>query len=226
MQLPTGLHAGWQTLGMQELPATGHRVGHSSWEKRLLTELTQEPHQKRIKRARKGRIVDTLRELLEVVSPRLENSQHLSESINSPQEQATAALPPIQLELTQENLELHEAFLSNSFTMSDSNKLRNMHRRHYTHILSRQASITSLQQPSYKHTYPPSQTIRVFSSTCTFDVNSPYAHHAIVRNVIESCAVENETGFSVMPYPYDPSHDPLLPCCPSICSDASAVLKG
>jgi hypothetical protein len=186
----------------------------------MVYELTQEqePYKKMNKRARKGWMVDTLRKRLKVGSGEfatvaLENNKPVLEP-SSPSRyvvlNTTVALSPIQLELTQENLELHEAFLSDSFTMSD------LHR--YAHMLSNYLRITLLQQTFHKHIYLPSQTTRS-SPTCAFEENSCFE---IIGNEIESCALETETRFNVMPYPYDPSHDPLLPCCPPICMDADA----
>ena len=63
----------------------------------------------------------------------------------------------------------------------------------------------------------PSQTIRS-SPTYTFDENSCYK----IENATESYAEKSDTRFNVMPYPYDPAHDPLLPSCPPLCMDADA----
>jgi hypothetical protein len=53
-----------------------------------------------------------------------------------------SALTPIQLELTEENLELHQAFISNECTLSDQIKVAAMQLRHYTNKrLAEQASI-------------------------------------------------------------------------------------
>ena len=120
------------------------------------------------------------------------------------------ALSPIQLKLTQESLELHEAFVSNSFTISD------LHR--YAHMLSDHLRITLLQQTSQKHIYLPFRKLRS-SLTCTFEENSCFES---IGKAIERCAVETKTRFDVEPYPYDLSHDALLPCCPPICTVTDA----
>ena len=111
---------------------------------------------------------------------------------------------PIQLELTKENLELHEAFLTQAFTLSDRLKLVTMHAQHYI-----DQEVEAIQHPYSTHVNSSSRACGIFP-TC--GVNSC----AMSGGVIESGIDGNENEFSVEQYPYDAAHDPLLPCCPPI----------
>jgi hypothetical protein len=111
---------------------------------------------------------------------------------------------PIQLELTKENLELHEAFLTQSFTLSDKKKLAAMHVQRYI-----DQQFERIHHPYSTHINSSSQACGIFS-TC--GVNSCTKSGDVIERGIDE--IENE--FCVKQYPYDAAHDPLLPCCPPI----------
>jgi hypothetical protein len=127
-----------------------------------------------------------------------------------------SALPPIspiRLELTKENLELYEAFVSQTFTKSDHVKLLKLMEMHVQSYIAQLSSgfcpsAESLQISTSTHIQSSSQDI-------TRKVNSK-SDYAFPGGAIECGIDENQNEFVVRPYSYDPVHDPLLPHCPPV----------
>jgi hypothetical protein len=114
---------------------------------------------------------------------------------------------PIQLELTKENLELHEAFLTQSCSLSDHFKLAVMHVQRYI-----DQQVEAIQHPYSTHINSSSQACGIFPFC---GVNSCTMSGGVIKRGIDQ--IQNE--FSVKQYLYDAAHDPLLPYCPPITDD-------
>ena len=141
-----------------------------------------------------------------------------------------ATSPPIQLDLTEENLGLHQAFLSQNFTLAEQTKIMAIlsYLNQTSSVLCPRMELpyrrphlqTYLASPTpTPYRLPHTQTCMgspTPSSASTICGDEPLPYCTVDASEAESSVVEHDNEFGLKPYPYDPAHDPLLPCCPPI----------
>jgi hypothetical protein len=113
-------------------------------------------------------------------------------------------LPPITLELTHDNLKLHEAMFSCSSTPSDQ-----LERIHF--LLNQYIRHMNLVGASQ---------IDIFQYQSRLDV-CPYCEGA--GCIVVETAAAKFREFEVTVWPYELQHDPFLRCCPPIDTDPAAT---
>jgi hypothetical protein len=138
----------------------------------------------------------------------------ISNGLRAELQQFLSTLPRIVLELTEENLEMHETALSCTGTPIDQINRTKRVLGHYICNLRRLVNKTS---PQYLH----HTLIQLEDENPRNTQNCGACSHCSDIGCMISRCTATTVSFATTPCPYDPLHDPFLPCCPPIGNTAS-----
>jgi hypothetical protein len=112
-----------------------------------------------------------------------------------------STLKPIQLDLTEDNLKLQNALLSNGGTLLDQVKLLKLYLKH-------PAFQANQKLPQQLHSAIPNITCHKRCPHCAT------VGFMAGENILDIATCEADAiTLALTMHPYDPIHDPMLPCC-------------